>query len=89
MTKLLTVLTTLIISVSTQVLYPKTAVVVDIVDDVLVLEDSVGFTWEMDGIEDYQRRDVVSLMMFDNGTDIIFDDVIVSAQYSGYHVELY
>lgn len=70
-------------------IYPKTARIVNIrlegTKDVVTLEDSNGFTWEYDGVEDYYLGDLVSLIMDDNGTEIISDDKIISHRYSGYY----
>lgn len=39
-------------------------------------------------IEDWCCGDLCSLIMYDKGTDIVYDDIIVSARYDGY-VELF
>ena len=67
-------------------IYPATMQIVDIDynTDVVTLETSTGFTYEMTGAEDYNRGDLVSLVMWSNGTDVITDDIILSARYSGY-----
>ena len=45
---------------------------------------ATGHIFEMKGTEDYMIGDYVSLVMDDNGTPGITDDIIVSAQYSGW-----
>lgn len=53
--------------------------------DVLVIEDACGFLWEYEGIEDITEGDVVVMTMYDNSTpETIFDDVILSVEYSGF-----
>lgn len=66
--------------------YPMTAVVVDTdyAADVVVIEDCNGYLWEFYGVEDWEIGDVCTCIMDDNGTEKIFDDVIINAQYSGY-----
>lgn len=66
--------------------YPKTAVVVafGVRDDLVVAEDANGQRWCFTGIEDYCIGDMVSMIMDDMGTDIIYDDEIVNVRYSGY-----
>ena len=66
-------------------LYPKTAKVyaIDRDSDIVTVIDSVGFLWEFYGVEDWEIGDLVSLLMFDNGTESIFDDEIIKAYYCG------
>lgn len=53
--------------------------------DILVIEDACGLTWEYEGIEDIVEGDVVVMMMYDNNTpETIFDDVILTVEYSGF-----
>lgn len=54
-------------------------------EDVLVIEDACGLTWEWEGIEDLFEGDVVVMMMSNNNTpESIFDDLILSVEYSGF-----
>lgn len=66
--------------------YAMTAVVssLDYEKDTVTVENANGFTWCFSGTEDWEVGDVASLVMDDNGTEIIFDDEIISARYSGY-----
>lgn len=67
--------------------YPRTAVVTDLDydNDLVIITDWAGFDWVMEGIEDWQVGDLVSLLMYDCGTpDTIFDDEIVMAYYGGW-----
>lgn len=70
-------------------LYAKSMLVyeVDREYDILYLTDSNGNGWEYIGIEDLGVGDVVDCLMYDNQTDIIYDDKIVKLQYSGFTVE--
>ena len=53
--------------------------------DILVIEDACGLTWEYEGVEDIVEGDVVVMMMYDNNTpETIFDDVILTVEYSGF-----
>lgn len=67
--------------------YPRTAVVTDLDydNDLVIITDLAGLDWVMEGIEDWQVGDLVSLLMYDNNTpDTIFDDEIVMAYYGGW-----
>ena len=68
-------------------IYPETMQITDISGDRVTLETSTGIVYEMDGAEDYFEGDLVSCLMWSNGTEKVFDDVIVSARYAGYVVE--
>ena len=66
--------------------YPKTAVIVELCeeDDLVIAEDANGQNWCFSGIEDWCIGDLASMIMDDMGTEIIYDDEIVDAYYSGY-----
>jgi hypothetical protein len=70
-------------------LYAKSMLVyeVDREYDILYLTDSNGNGWEYVGIEDLGVGDVVDCLMYDNQTDIIYDDKIIKLQYSGFTAE--
>lgn len=65
--------------------YTMTAVVVEIDRDadVVTCEDGAGFLWEFYEVDDWRVGDTVALLMNNNGTETIFDDVIVHAYYGG------
>ena len=65
--------------------YPRTAWVfeLDIENNTVVLIDGAGLLWELEELDDWQAGDVVSLLMFDNGTESIYDDIILVAFYGG------
>ena len=67
-------------------IYPMTATVAEIdqVNDLVTFEDASGFLWGIYGSEDWSVGDVASLLMYGNGTEEIFDDMILAARYSGY-----
>lgn len=52
--------------------------------DVAVFEDFNGFQWGFYGVEDWMVGDTIAVIMNDQGTPTIFDDVIVDAKYCGY-----
>ena len=66
--------------------YAMTAIVSDLdyAGDTVTVENATGFTWCFSGTEDWDIGDVASLVMDDNGTEIIMDDLVVSVRYSGY-----
>lgn len=70
-------------------LYAKSMIVyeMDREYDILYLTDLNGNGWEYIGIDDFEIGDVVDCLMYDNQTDIIYDDKIVKLQYSGFTAE--
>ncbi len=66
--------------------YPNTAVVVEInrYEDIVICVDYAGNEWIFEEVEDWMVGDIVSLMMFDNFTESIRDDIIIIAYYGGY-----
>ena len=79
---------TLIVAFSTACaeIYPQTFIVsaMDTAQDALILIDSTGNEWVWFGIEDYEVGDIVATIMDDNGTEIIYDDAIITMRYTGY-----
>ena len=73
--------------ISSGFLYPTTMVITEIENDVVTLETATGFVYQFEGAEDYAVKDMVSLIMFTNGTPEIMDDVILSARYSGFYMD--
>lgn len=67
-------------------LYPMTAIIVhtSTYTDTVTVKDFNGNLWQFKGVEDYEVGDIVSLIMNDKGTEKIFDDEIIKAQYDGY-----
>ena len=72
--------------VATAELYPETARIVELnyEEDIVTVETFNGFLYSFYGCEDYSMGDGVALIMDDNGTAKVFDDVIVMAQYCGW-----
>lgn len=64
-------------------IYPLTAKVTEVNydDDTVTVETFTGFLFSFEGCEDWAEGDCASLIMDDNGTEKIFDDEIVMAQY--------
>lgn len=67
-------------------IYPETAVVWALEEetDTVWVCTATGFMYGFHGIEDYFEGDLVSLIMYDNGTEYVMDDEILSACYSGF-----
>ena len=63
-------------------LYPQAARVVDIQKDEIYLRDGAGNIWRWQGAEDWQVGDGAAMIMSNNGTKDIYDDIIVSIKYS-------
>ena len=66
-------------------LYPAVGIVaeVDHASDTVTMRDPVGHLWAFFGAEDWQCGDIVAAIMDSNGTESIFDDAIVCAEYAG------
>lgn len=62
-------------------LYPLTTTVTEIKNDTVTVEDSNGNLWSFNGAEDWEVGDGCALIMDDNSTSEIVDDVIISAKY--------
>jgi len=67
-------------------MYPATArvVSVDYESDTVTVETFTGFLFTFEGCEDWMVNDCCSLIMDDNGTEKIYDDVILMAYYGGW-----
>ena len=67
-------------------LYPETAIVreVDYKADEVTVECFNGNLFVFKGTEDWAEGDICSMLMYDNGTPIVYDDEILSVKYSGY-----
>ncbi len=69
-------------------LYPTTATVTDLdrETDTVTVETATGILYAFCGCEDYAEGDLVSMIMYSNGTDDdVTDDVILSVRYSGFY----
>ena len=65
--------------------YPLMAVVVQSDAETVTAVDYNGNLWEFGYFteDDYITGDVVILTMDDNGTSIIYDDIVIASKYSG------
>ena len=65
--------------------YPLSTVVECVNGNEVTTRDFNGNLWTFtDNTEDWIKGDICSLIMHDNYTDIIYDDTIIKAQYSGF-----
>ena len=67
-------------------MYAMTAKVVEVNEaaDLVTVMDSTGNLWAFYGCEDWQVNDCVSLVMYDAGTQSIYDDEIINARYNAW-----
>ena len=66
-------------------IYPMTTVVINYADGVLYCEDFNGNIWTIENEEeDWYIGDICAMVMNKNGTDIIYDDTIVTYKYDGF-----
>ncbi len=56
---------------------------VDVENDVVIVKDSSGNTWNFTGIGNWQVNDVCSCVMDSKGTPAQYDDTIISTHYDG------
>lgn len=70
--------------------YPMTTVVskIDTKNDIVTVENNNGHMYEFMGVEDWEIGDICSLMLDDNGTESIYDDIIVKTIYDGKENEI-
>ena len=80
-------LATIAAVIAAGLIYPTTMQITDISGDVVTLETATGFVYQFTGAEDYSENDLVSCIMFSNGTANITDDIILAARYSGFHID--
>lgn len=66
--------------------YSKTTVVAEVnrTTDTVTCIDFNGDKWCFKGCEDWEQGDIASLLMSDNKTKNIYDDIILNARYEGY-----
>lgn len=64
-------------------LYPLSTTVTEINNNTVTVEDSNGNLWSFNGAEDWEVNDSCALIMNDNNTKDIRDDVIISTRYQG------
>lgn len=66
--------------------YPQTFVIesINLEQDCIILMDFNGNEWIWSDVEDYEKGDIIAAIMEDNGTEIIYDDIIINIRYSGY-----
>lgn len=67
-------------------IYPNAGKIqnVDVKNDIATVQDDSGDLWQFSGVEDFEIGDKVGMIMDDQGTENIYDDVIVSVRYLGY-----
>ena len=75
-----------LVSVASAELYPATAMVcrVDEENDLVYCKECNGVIWAFSGVEDWMEKDLVSMIMDDNDTELIYDDIIIQVRYGGY-----
>ncbi len=73
---------------ATAEVYPLTAKVIelDYNRDLVAVETFMGLVYVFEGCEDWQEGDCASLIMDDNGTEQVYDDIILMAQYSAWRL---
>lgn len=64
--------------------YPLTAIITNVDGNEITATSINGNKWQfLDDEEYYEKGDMVSLLMDDKGTDLVFDDEIVKVHYCG------
>lgn len=78
-------LATIAAIIAAGLIYPTTMQVIDVSNDLVTMETATGFVYQMQA-DDYEKGDLVSCIMFSNGTTNITDDIILAARYSGFYL---
>lgn len=63
-------------------------IAIDEENDIVTCEDCVGFLWKFYGVEDWYVGSCAVMIMYDNGTPIIFDDIICHVYYNSWTLTL-
>jgi len=65
--------------------YPTcgTVVEVNLKEDYILIKDFSNNLWMMSDCEDWAVNDLIAMIMYDNNTSIIYDDIIIDAKYCG------
>jgi heme/copper-type cytochrome/quinol oxidase subunit 2 len=68
--------------------YSLTCEVIEVnrTNDTVLVIDATGNEWEWTGTEDWEIGDCASMVMNDNGTDEVYDDVIISVRYNAWRL---
>lgn len=66
-------------------MYAKSGVItlVDRTEDRVCFTDRMGEVWEFESADDWEIDDHVACVMSDNGTDEIYDDIVINVKYEG------
>lgn len=69
----------------TSALYPKAMLVTELdnTNDLVICTDYNGDNWIFKGIEDWQIGDIVAAIMDSNGTETVYDDIVIDCRYNG------
>ena len=65
--------------------YPACGIVTEVntKTDEVIIEDFNGNLWAFNGCEDWMKDDICAMIMSDEGTSEIYDDVILQVRYCG------
>lgn len=63
--------------------YPTCGIVIEVnlEEDYILIKDFSDNLWMMSDCEDWAVNDLIAMIMYDNNTSIIFDDIIIDAKY--------
>lgn len=66
------------------ILYPTCGIITEIKDNIVTFTDFNGNMWSFYGAEDWEINDICAVIMDNNGTETIYDDIITSIRYCGW-----
>jgi len=83
---LMAALATTVMLLKANVVYSTTCIVVDLdyETDMVTVSAASGLLYEFTGIDDYWYGDLVSVTFYNNGTEIVTDDIILAHRYVGW-----
>lgn len=81
--KLLGALVAVLALISSGTIYPDAMTITEINGDLVTIETATGNQFQFCGAEDYDKGDLVAVLMYSRGTENVTDDIIIRVRYAG------
>lgn len=79
------IIVTIMLAINAGTIYPDTFLVTNVNADIVYAVDCNGNEWVWYGAEDFNKGDYAAVLMFNNQTETIFDDVVLTARPTGFY----